>query len=96
MTRPEDGIDTTEDLDKEQRALFAKLIGEKMSLEERAQQLVDLAKLTSDKTAGVGLRAIQEINAIVGIHDPKPQETPSLFKFPDDTSVSIHVEKVVK
>ena len=67
-----------------------------MSLEDRANQLVELAKLTDTKRAPVGLRAIQEINAITGVHDPKPQESPAMFVFPEDTKVNLHVEKVIK
>jgi hypothetical protein len=94
--RPEDGIDATKDLSEEHRAIFARLLSEKMPLEDRAQQLVELAKLTDTKRAPVGLRAIQEINAITGIHDPKPQESPVMFVFPEDTRVSLNVEKVIK
>ena len=96
MVRPDDGLDTTEDLDEEQRAMFARLLRKKMSLEERAEQLISLAKLTDTKRAAVGLRAIQEINAITGIHDNKPQEAPPMFQLPEGTSVSVRVEKVVK
>lgn len=96
MKRPEDGIDATKDLNEEEREMFARLLKQEMSLEERARQLVNLAKMKGSKTAAVGLRAIQEINAITGVHDPKPTEAPAMFKFPDDTNVSIHIEKVVK
>jgi isoaspartyl peptidase/L-asparaginase-like protein (Ntn-hydrolase superfamily) len=77
-----DAIDVAGDLDQEQREMFAELLRKNFSLEERAKQLVDLAKLTDTKRAAVGLRAIQEINAITGVHD--------------GTSVSVKVEKVIK
>ena len=91
-----DVIDLDGDLDKEQREIFANLLRQNFSLEERAKQLVELAKLTDTKRAAVGLRAIQEINAITGVHDPKPQESPAMFALPDGTSVSVKVEKVAK
>jgi hypothetical protein len=86
----------TDGLDDEMRVKFAAILRQKMSLEERAEQLVELARLKDTKRAAVGLRAIQEINAITGVHDPKPQETPPMFVFPEDTQVAIHVEKVIK
>lgn len=89
-------LDPAGDLDEEQREMFAKLLRENFSLEERAKQLVELARLTDTKRAAVGLRAIQEINAITGVHDPKPQETAAMFNLPEGTSVNLHVEKVVK
>jgi len=86
----------TTEIAEEERAQFAALLKQKMSLSERADQLVELARMNDTKRAPVGLRAIQEINAITGVHDPKPAETPAMFVFPDDTQVSIRVEKVVK
>lgn len=86
----------TADVAEEERAQFAALLKQKMSLEDRANQLVELARLNDTKRAPVGLRAIQEINAITGVHDPKPTETPPMFVFPENTSVSVKVEKVIK
>jgi len=89
-------VDVTSDLDDEQRAMFSKMLREHMPLEERAKQLVELASYTDTKRAPVALRAIQEINAITGVHDPKPQESTPMFVFPKDTKVNLKVEKVVK
>ena len=83
-------------LDDEERQRFARLLAERMPLSERVDQLISLARLTDTKRAPVGLRAIQEINAITGVHDSKPAETPPMFVFPEDTQVSVHVEKVIK
>ena len=80
----------------EERAAFSALLKKKMSLEERADQLVELARLNDTKRAPVGLRAIQEINAITGVHDQKVEEAPAMFALPEGTKVSVHVEKVVK
>lgn len=96
ISRPPDGISVSKDLDEEQREMFAQILKSKMTLEERANALVALAKMTDTKRAPVGLRAIQEINAITGVHKDKPNESQSMFVFPEDTTVSIHVEKVYK
>lgn len=95
---PEEALvaQATEGLDDEERSRFAALLRKKMSLEDRVDQLIALAKLNDTKRAGVGLRAIQEINAITGVHETKANESPPMFVFPDDTSVSINVQKVVK
>jgi len=87
---------TATDLDAEQKAEFARLLQSKFSLKDRADALVKLAQMTDTKRAPVGLRAIQEINAITGVRDDKANEAHSMFKLPEDTSVSIKIEKVVK
>jgi hypothetical protein len=86
----------TKDLDEEERQRFALILKSKMSLEERAEALVELARFNDTKRAPVGLRAIQEINAITGVHDPKPAEVAPMFVFPEDTRVAIAVQKVEK
>lgn len=92
----DDRIEAIDRLDDEQRTMLAKLLSERMSLADLADNLVELAKMRTDKTAAVGLRAIQEINAIRGIHDSKAQEAPPMFQLPEGTSVNVRVEKVVK
>ena len=87
---------TDNDLDAEQKAEFARLLQSKFSLKDRADALVKLAQMTDTKRAPVGLRAIQEINAITGVRDDKANETHSMFNLPENTSVSIKIEKVVK
>lgn len=87
---------TDNDLDAEQKAEFARLLQSKFSLKDRADALVKLAQMTDTKRAPVGLRAIQEINAITGVRDDKATDAYSMFRLPEDTSVSIKIEKVVK
>jgi len=87
---------TASDLDAEQKAEFARLLQSKFSLKERADALVKLAQMTDTKRAHVGLRAIQEINVITGVRDDKATDAHSMFRLPDDTTVSIKIEKVVK
>src|SRR3990167_7326241 len=57
-------IDVEKDMTPDQRAIFTNLLDTKMTLEERADQLVLLAKMHGTKTAPVGLRAIMEINRL--------------------------------
>lgn len=84
------------DLDDEQKAQFAKMLNSKMNLEERANQLVTLARLTSSKTAAIGLRAIQVINEITGVTEDKAAETPSMFTLPEGSEISVAVEEPEK
>jgi len=76
----------------DERKEFVKLLREKQSAEERAERLIELTGYTDERRAGVALRAIQEINSLMGISVDKPTETAPLFVLPADTSVSVTVE----
>ena len=84
------------DLDEAQKAEFVKLLKSKMTLEERADQLVSLAHMTSSKTAAIGLRAIQVINEITGVTKEEATEAPSMFNLPEGAEISIEVEEPEK
>ena len=84
------------DLTPDQRAIFTKLLDDKMTLEERADQLVLLAKMHGTKTAPVGLRAIMEINRLTGLSEDRATEAPAMFALPEGTAVSVKVERVEK
>jgi hypothetical protein len=79
------------DLGEVDKEKFAKLLRTKMSLEDRADLLIELAGHTDTKRAPVALRAIQEINAITGIKDDRPNEAIPLFTLPPRTAVAIKV-----
>ena len=83
----------TQGLDDEQKLEFARLLKEKMSLEERADLLIELAHKKCTKTAAVGLRAIQEINKITGVSNDSREETSPMFVLPPDSAVAIMVKK---
>ena len=93
---PAEIIAVERDLTPDQRAEFTKLLDTKMTLEERADQLVELARFTDTKRAPVGLRAIMEINRLTGLSVDKPTEAPAMFALPPGTNVSVTVEKVEK
>lgn len=91
---PSQIIAVERDMTPDQRAQFESLLSEKMTLEERASQLVRLAHLKGSKTAAVGLRAIMEINRITRVSEPRPSEAPAMFQLPEGVSVSVNIEKV--
>jgi len=82
----------TQDLSDEEKIEFARLLKKKMSLNARANALVELAKMTDTKRAPVGLRAIQEINKITGISKDAREETAPMFVLPPGTKVLVGVE----
>ena len=97
MLRPNDGIPPLDgDLAPTEKKLFIDLLNRHMSLEARARQLVKLAQYTDTKRAPVGLRALQEINAITGISGEQATETAPMFQLPPDTRIDVRVTKVVK
>ena len=81
----------TDGLSDEDRARFAALLRSKMSLEQRANVLIELASMTDSKRAPVALRAIQEINQITGLAD-KPVEEQPLFVLPAGSDVLVGVK----
>ena len=81
----------TDGLSEEDRARFAALLRSKMSLEQRANVLIELASMTDSKRAPVALRAIQEINQITGLAD-KPVEDQPLFVLPSGSDVLVGVK----
>lgn len=83
----------TRGLDEEQKAEFSRLLKEKMSLNDRADILIKLAKMTDTKRAPVGLRAIQEINKITGVTNDATGEVSPMFVLPPNTAVAIMVKK---
>jgi DNA-directed RNA polymerase specialized sigma24 family protein len=76
-------------LSDEEKKEFSKLLAKKLSLDEMADLLVDLAHKNCTKTAAVGLRAIQEINKIRGISKDDREETSQMFVLPAGAKVSI-------
>lgn len=94
--RPRDDIDLESDLTPSEREEFIRLLNHEMPIAERAAQLAKLARFTDQKRAAVGLRAIQEINAIAGVSGDAPRDTPPMFQLPEGTSVSVRIEKVLK
>jgi hypothetical protein len=97
MLRPDDGIPALDsDLTPPEKMEFIRLLNTFMPLADRARQLVKLALYTDTKRAAVGLRAIQEINALTGMHKDVVGETAPMFQLPADTSVNISISKVIK
>jgi len=95
--RPDDGIvplDTG--LTPDEKDEFKKLLNAAMPLAERATRLVGLARLKGTKTAGVGLRALQEINALTGMNQDATIQAAPMFQLPPGTDVSVTITKVVK
>jgi len=95
--RPDDGIvplDTG--LTPDEKDEFKKLLDTAMPLAERAAKLVGLARLKGTKTAGVGLRALQEINALCGLNNEASMQAAPMFQLPPGTDVSVTITKVVK
>jgi hypothetical protein len=82
----------TQGLTEAEKLAFAKLLKQKMTLEERADCLVELARKKCTKTAAVGLRAIQEINKITGISKDDREEQAAMFVLPPGTRIAVGVE----
>lgn len=78
------------------RKELAKLLNTAIPLKQRVKLLVKLAHHTDTKRAPVALRAIQEINTLTGVTADGANEAAPMFLLPPDTSVSVHVEKVIK
>ena len=78
------------DLDEAERKRFAALLRSKMTLEQRAELLIELASMTDSKRAPVALRAIQEINQITGLSEKKTEEQP-LFVLPAGSEMAVGV-----
>jgi hypothetical protein len=76
------------DLDEEERNRFANLLRQKMTLEKRAELLVEIAQMTDTKRAPVALRAIQEINQLTGLAE-KPMEESALFILPAGSEIAV-------
>lgn len=96
-TRPDDGIPALDtDLTESERDEFVRLLNKAIPLQERATRLAALARMKGSKTAGVGLRALQEINALTGLHTEGPTQAPPLFAFPEGTKIAVNVTKTVK
>lgn len=94
---PDDGIPRLDsDLTPDEKQIFIRLLNEYMPLRERAIQLAKLANFTDQKRAAVGLRALQEINAICNITGDRPTEAAPMFVLPPDAKVQINVTKVEK
>lgn len=95
---PDDGLPRQDsNLTPDEKQIFIKLLNQYMPLRERAIQLVKLANMSDTKRAPVGLRAIQEINAITRITgDRGPGEAPPMFVLPAEAKVQINVVKVDK
>lgn len=94
LERPDDGIQPLDgDLTPSEKEEFVRLLNREIKLDERARRLAGLARLKGSKTAGVGLRALQEINAITGISKDGAKDAPPIFALPAGTSVSVTVKK---
>jgi len=87
----EEASPLTKDLVEADKEAFAAMLRQKMSLEDRANQLVELAGYTDSKRAPVALRAIEEINKITGIKEDKPSDVAPMFVLPPNTAVAIKV-----
>jgi len=81
-----------EDLTNDQKAQFIRLVRENMSLRERAEQLVKLARFTDTKRAPVALRAIQFMSEIDGISEEAPTEAPTMFQLPEGSKMAIAIK----
>lgn len=93
--RPSDDIRPLDaDLSADEKEVFKKLLDEAMPLAERARRLVNLARLKGSKTAGVGLRALQEINSLTGVNREADAGASPMFALPAGTEVSVTVKKV--
>lgn len=87
-----DELRPDQDLVEVEKARFREILKGKFDLEERADKLVKLARMTGNKTAPVALRAIQMINEITGITEETQVDAPSMFTLPDGVSVSVEVK----
>jgi hypothetical protein len=95
-TRPNDGIVMDEGLTPTEKSVFIRCLNEFLPPRERALQLAKLAMYTDTKRAAVGLRAIQEINALCGLHADGADEVTPMFALPPDTRVNVTITRVVK
>jgi hypothetical protein len=92
-----DGIPPIDsDLTVDEKKEFIALLNRFMTLEQRALQLVQLARYTDTKRAPVGLRALQEINLLCGLRGDKATEASPMFQLPADTAVRVTITKVAK
>jgi len=87
-----DELRPDQDLQEVEKARFREILKGKFDLEERADKLVKLARMTGNKTAPVALRAIQMINEITGITEETQVEAPSMFSLPEGVAVSVEVK----
>lgn len=94
VVRPDDGIPPLDSgLSPDEKQIFIKLLNTYMPLKKRAVQLTKLAMLIDTKRAPVGLRAIQEINAICGLSSDKPREAGPMFVLPANSKIAVLVNK---
>ena len=84
------------DLTPDEKKIFIDLLNEHMPLKQRAVQLAKLAMYTDQKRAAVGLRAIQEINALTGLSGASATEAAPMFQLPEGTKVAIVMQTVEK
>ena len=84
------------DLTPDEKKVFVDLLNKHMPLEQRAVQLTKLAHYTDQKRAAVGLRAIQEINALTGLSGASATEAAPMFQLPEGTKVAIVMQAVEK
>ena len=96
FSRPDDGIVADEGLTPTEKAEFTKFLNLFLPPRERALQLAKLAMYTDTKRAAVGLRAIQEINALCGLHKDGADVATPMFALPADTRVNISISRVIK
>ena len=87
-----DPLRPDQDLAEAEKAEFKRLLDAEMPLNERARQLVKLARFSDTKRAPVALRAIQVINDITGVMEDAANEAPSMFNLPSGVKVAINVE----
>ncbi len=80
-----------EDLSEEEKAKFSRLLKEKMTVERRAELLIELANLTDRHGAPVALRAIEQINKITGVTTEKAVQAAPLFITPKDAKIAIGI-----
>jgi len=88
VTTSPDLPDLVGDLSEDQRQEFVRLLNEKMTLAERADQLVKLARFSDTKRAPVGLRAIQAINELTGVSEKPTENQTPMFAIPVQISIS--------
>jgi hypothetical protein len=84
------------DLTPDEKKVFVDLLNAEMPLADRAKQLGKLARMSGQKTAGVGLRALIEINSLTGLSSNTATEAPPMFSLPEGAKVAILVQKVEK
>ena len=75
-----------------EKAEFAKLLKDGLTLQDRAKRLINLTTFVDSKRAPVALRALQEINQITGVTKDAPNEATPMFILPEGASLGVTVK----